>query len=150
MKNRKIILGIMAAIALFVVLVMVFVIGVFSYLRKQQREDFITYGGDRVPTIHYVVGERKIVRVATKTSNGVTAKTYEYRSETCMEDINTYIMYLVESEEFKVLQVGATTDDVVYAKESVDDGDVIFVQVEIFDSGYTIMTGKGQGEIQPY
>lgn len=41
-------------------------------------------------------------------------------------------------------------DEVVYAKESVDDGQIIFVQLEILISGYTIMIGKGEGKITPY
>lgn len=150
MRNKKVIAGI--AIGIILVISVLFLLGFsfFSFWRGQQQKDYIVFGDDHIPTINFVIGDRELVGISNKTINGATGKTYEYKSEMPNEDLEIYMGYLMEKEDFKVLNIGAADDQMTFAKESVNDGEIIIVQPYISEDGYKIMYGKGEGKIQPY
>lgn len=145
MRNKKIIAGIVLMIAIVCLLIMSFIL----FWRKQQQSDYITFGKDQIPTISFVLGDRSLVGISTEISHDVEAKTYEYKSESIMEDIDRYMNYLRDEEGFVALQIGDSDDDVIFAKESVDSGKIIVVQPYTSKEGYKIIFGKGGGEIAP-
>lgn len=143
-KPVKILLGILGGI---IVLVIILCVVVFSILNKQKNADYYVLGSDQIASVKTVIGVRDITGVSTSTQNGVSSKIYNYKSETSTNDVNQYITYLVEQEGFILTTLNQQSDQTVYAKESVDDGQVLILTIVDSGFGYTITMQKGEGTL---
>lgn len=143
-KPVKIVLGILGGIiALGITLFVV----VFSILNKQKNADYYVLGNDQIVSVKTVIGVREISGVSTGIRNGVSTKTYHYKSETSTDDASQYVAYLVEQEGFVPTILNQQSDRPVYAKDSVDEGKILILTIVDTGFGYTLMIQKGEGAL---
>lgn len=101
MRKKKIIL-IIAIVAVLVVAIAVgTVLAVTNYMKKLATLEKYEVGDCAVTAITKVVGERKVVGFAASVKNGVSTKSYTYEGmEEPLKDLEAYLNYLAENEEF--------------------------------------------------
>lgn len=143
-KSVKVVLGILGGI---IVLGIILGMVVFSVLNNQKNADYYTLGADQIASVKTVVGVREISGVSTSTQNGVSAKTYDYKSETSTTDVSQYVTYIVEEEGFIPTILNQQSDQPVYAKESVDEGKILIITIDDTGFGYTLTLQKGEGTL---
>lgn len=87
--------------------------------------------------------------VSTSSQNGVLTKTYEYKSATATSDISQYTVYLI-GENFVLTDKTDDYSQLCFAKESVEPGMILIIQISTTDFGYTINIQKGTGTLSKY
>jgi len=132
---------------------LIMVIG-FTFLLAACLKDkgYYEMGKDRITSIVAVVGERKMTGTSTSTSNGVQTKTWSYTTDPddpgqASNDLATYITHLMRDEGFFVtISIDGLPADggvpIQLAKESVDEGKVIIINIVYNSKGYTIELNK--------
>ena len=91
-----------------------------------------------------------MIGVSTSTNNGIQTKKYEYQSETAQQDVDQSMKYLNEEEGYHVLKLENEDNVLSYGKESIDEGNVILINIDTTSFGYAITIRKGKGEIDLY
>lgn len=143
-----------AKIALIVIgslvgLVALIFVVVFVVINNTANADYYKLGKDQIPSIKLVVEKRSVGKVEGATSGGVTTKTISYTDvESPTDDLTEYVTYLLDNEDFGVTE--EYNPDVIpgstqLAKESVDDGKIIILDIEYDQGGYTLVFTKGKG-----
>lgn len=150
MSKKKIMIVIAAVSTVIVVMALAFVFFVFSAVGKLQKADYYKMGEDNIPSIRLVVGERKLKGTSSSIENGIIKKLYEYQSETASDDISQYKQYLSEKEGYLVVKLENQDNILTYGKESIDEGEIILINIDSTPFGYTINLIKGKGEIDLY
>lgn len=143
-KSVKIVLGILGGI---IVLGIILCVVVFSILNNQKNADYYVLGTDKIASVKTVIGVREMSGVSTSIQNGVSAKTYNYKSETSTNDVSQYVTYLVEDEGFIPTILNQQSDQPVYAKKSVDEGKILILTIVDTGFGYTLTIQKGEGTL---
>jgi len=119
---------------------------------------YFEMGQDRITSIKGAgIGERKIVAKKSAIENGVQTNTYEYKTDAedmtqAANDVFAYIMYLINNERFENL---IAFDGLPYeggielklAKESVDEGKIIILEIVYDSKGYKLIFTKGVGSL---
>lgn len=151
-KGLKIFLIIVA------VIVIIAVIGItvaYFAVNKIKNADEYNVSGDVIPSIKSVLGEvRNLSSVSTSIENGITKKEYKYTDvENVNTDIYKYIIYLMDNKGYinttdydlskatGTLQLGAT---------SVDEGQLVLIDIDYSLKTYTITITKGEGTLTIY
>jgi len=130
------------------------VAGAVGAVNKAANADYYVLGNDQIPSVKYVLGEkRKITSASTSINNGVTMKEYQYSAPDVDQglEMSQYLTYLRE-EGFLLLTDADFTVPEAWCKvgrNSVDDGYEIIVQIDYNTAGYTIIAVKEEGEITP-
>ena len=93
-------------------------------------------GNDYIPSLSFVIGERKLS--AVDTSRYPMKKTYKYtRIENQQVDIKDYVEYLVNNDDFLILN-SSGDEKIIITKDSTKDGYLIVVSISILGKGYMI------------
>lgn len=110
-------------------------------------------GSDTIKSIKAIVEKRQVVSVSTKTGNGVTTKTIEYKSNTVQEDLLKYTNYLRYEAGFGVIKemdLKVIPSTFALAQSSNDAGKVVVMTIDYNSFGYTITIQKGEGTLNRY
>jgi len=108
------------------------------------------FGADKVPSVNAVIGaERKVTGVDTGTSNGVQYKQYTYESETPLDDLITYTVYLrnngwVVTKDYD-LTIGV--GEAQLAMDSADSGKILVMSIAFEGNYYAIRINKLDGSL---
>ena len=118
-------------------------------LRNTANADYYTMGSDRIPSIKLVVGHRAVRSAESNTSGGVSTRRIAY-SDTGepTADLSAYIRHLMEEEEFGLTMEynpGAIPGSTQLAKASIDDGQVLILDIAYDARAYTLSFTKGEG-----
>ena len=109
-------------------------------------------GGESIPSINSIIGKRSVNGVASGIENGMSYKSYNYKSDTVTEDLMTYVFELMGEHGFIPI-VDFNLEDFPgvgqVARESGDD-EILIVQFEYESSGYEIKIIKGKGALTFY
>lgn len=110
-------------------------------------------GNDTIKSIKAIVEKRQVVSVSTKTSNGITTKTIEYKSDNVQDDLLKYTEYLRNEGGFsltKDMDLSVIPSTVELGKNSNDTGNLIMMTIDYNSFGYTITIQKGEGTLTMY
>ena len=109
-------------------------------------------GGESIPSINSIVGQRSVNGVASGIENGMSYKSYDYKSDSVTEDLVAYVFELRDNHGFIPIvdfNLDAIPGVGQLAKEA-GDGEIIIVQFDYVSSGYTIKITKGEGTLTFY
>ncbi len=108
--------------------------------------------GDYVPTLSKVLKETKWVSSYQKnTKNGIYSKKYVYKNQkNVVQDLTTYTNYLIQMEQFEVLQDYDLKDEqnkIIYLGKSshVDSEKIILVEISYTENTIMIILSKKKG-----
>jgi len=143
-KKRKglVVLGALGSIVLLIVVIAA------SALSKAGGADYYKVKDDQVPSINYVLQEkRKVVKSGTSINNGITVVYREYASSTPRQDIDTYFDYLAEKAGW-IPVYGANMEFAGVGRNSVTPGYQLEIQAEQAAAGYTISVYYLKGQLE--
>ena len=147
-KGKGVLIGCGSALAFVVLIAVIIVVAASSALRKAANADYYNIKNDQVPSVKYVLGEkRKVTGTGTEIKNGVTNTYWQYDSSTPEQDIDTYFNSLAENEGWTPVYDG----DMEFAgvgRNSVTPGYQLEVQAEHTDDGYIISVYYLQGQLE--
>lgn len=141
------------------ILLIIFVIGliggIIAFMATGNTANAEEYklGNDTIKSIKAIVEKRQVVSVSTKTSNGITTKTIEYKSDNVQDDLLKYSEYLRNEEGFsltKDMDLSVIPSTVELGKISNDTGNLIMMTIDYNSFGYTITIQKGEGTLTVY
>lgn len=141
------------------ILLIIFVIGLvggiiaFMATGNTANSEEYKLGNDTIKSIKAIVEKRQVVSVSTKTSNGITTKTIEYKSDNVQDDLLKYTEYLRNEEGFsltKDMDLSVIPSTVELGKNSNDTGNLIMMTIDYNSFGYTITIQKGEGTLTMY
>lgn len=141
------------------ILLIIFVIGliggIIAFMATGNTANAEEYklGNDTIKSIKAIVEKRQVVSVSTKTSNGITTKTIEYKSDNVQDDLLKYSEYLRNEEGFsltKDMDLSVIPSTVELGKISNDTGNLIMMTIDYNSFGYTITIQKGEGTLTMY
>lgn len=141
------------------ILLIIFVIGliggIIAFMATGNTANAEEYklGNDTIKAIKAIVEKRQVVSVSTKTSNGITTKTIEYKSDNVQDDLLKYTEYLRNEEGFsltKDMDLSVIPSTVELGKNSNDTGNLIMMTIDYNSFGYTITIQKGEGTLTMY
>lgn len=141
------------------ILLIIFVIGliggIIAFMATGNTANAEEYklGNDTIKSIKAIVEKRQVVFVSTKTSNGITTKTIEYKSDNVQDDLLKYTEYLRNEEGFsltKDMDLSVIPSTVELGKNSNDTGNLIMMTIDYNSFGYTITIQKGEGTLTMY
>jgi len=149
-KKLMIIIGAAAVVVIGVVLVLLFVFSGNSY----ESEEFFDVGGDMVPSVMYVLGEkREISEVTVYSSKSADKIVVEYSvSDNQGDEMEEYAGVLVDDFDFIALDEydfsGKRGSDFQFVKVSDEDDDhIVIVTIDFNNSGYTLTIERREGEL---
>lgn len=141
------------------ILLIIFVIGlvggIIAFMATGNTANAEEYklGNDMIKSIKAIVEKRQVVSVSTKTSNGITTKTIEYKSDNVQDDLLKYTQYLRSEGGFsltKDMDLSVIPSTVELGKNSNDTGNLIMMTIDYNSFGYTIIIQKGEGTLTMY
>ena len=152
MKTARIVIGCFTGfIVLIAIAVFVWSNILTTILNKAAESDYYTMGSDQIPSIKQIVGKRSINSTETSTSNGVTTMKFVYNdNQSPQQDLIDYTVYLRESEGFTVTvsyDLNKAFGSAQLAKESLDEGKIIIMDIEYDSAGYTLVLTKCAGTL---
>ena len=149
MKNStKVIIAVVSIIAVLMIIGIIGIVSLFSISLKD--DGTYTMGNDTVTSINGVLDDKKVISGSTSTENGVKIIQKTYQTDgTVKEELLKYANYLIENEDFLV--VTDENGNLEMAKESSDNGEIIYITIEYGTSNeYTVTIKKGQGTLTKY
>jgi len=127
-----------------------------NVLEEEAKADYYQVGDDRIPTVKLALGEeRKItgIRNYTSTGGGVGKEyTYQVSGDEQNKDMIKYLNHLREKDKFIVTSDIDFTGKVgsgMVARPSVEEGQIILMELKYNTEGYTIDIKKGKGTVTP-
>ena len=118
-------------------------------------------GNDTVTSIAGVLGElgaRKVNSIETGIDDGIQTNTYGYKTDPedptqAAEDLAVYFKYLQNNEGFVSMKAFSGLPyeggvEIQLAKNSVDEGKIIILDIEYDATGYTLTFTKGKGTLE--
>ena len=110
-------------------------------------------GSDIIKSVKTIVGKRQVVSTSTETSNGITTKKIEYKSDKVQDDLLKYTQYLRNEGGFtltKDMDLSVIPSTVELGKNSSDSGKLVMMTIDYNSFGYTITIQKGEGTLTMY
>lgn len=110
-------------------------------------------GSDTIKSVKTIVGKRQVVSTSTETSNGITTKKIEYKSDKVQDDLLKYTQYLRNEGGFtltKDMDLSVIPSTVELGKNSSDSGKLVMMTIDYNSFGYTITIQKGEGTLTMY
>ena len=117
---------------------------------------YYTLDNDTITSITEVVGQRSLAKLNTSTKSDVTSMTLEYSADPtdpkqAATDIAKYFQYVTDNDDFIPLKFSEemqyTGGEMSLAKNSVDDGKVIVLDINYDSKGYTLIITKVEGTL---
>ncbi|MEG0872476.1 MAG: hypothetical protein RSE00_00885 [Clostridia bacterium] len=143
LKIFFIIIGVIAT------LIIALIIGLKVISSNTTNADEYKMGEDLIPSLKAVVGKRQVSGIGASVENGITTKEIKYKTETTAgSDVNKYMGYLVENENFFITKNNGTKVEI--SKKSVDSGKIIMMTFEKIANEYVFTIKKGVGELKVY
>jgi len=97
--------------------------------------------------------ERKLTGLSASYINGVSSKEYSYRADTQQNlDMAAYLAFLREQDGFLALRdwdFSGPTGQASLARNAVDAGYVVVVEIEYGVTGYTVTLTRQKGGFTP-
>lgn len=151
-RLRKIMIinkGTCRIVAVLLVLIFAFMLSGCGILKKAAELSEYEVGGESIPSITSVVGERKVTGVESKIENGVTMKQYTYESTSVFDDLWAYITKCREDGWLitEDIDLHVTPGSGQLGKESSDDGKILVIAFAYEDGKYAIKITKGDGTL---
>ena len=145
-----------AAIVCFGVMIALIIWFAMSSLNNAAKEDYYVLGNDKIPSVKLALGEeRKITGLNVSTAlGGATKKEFKYQVPGTEQgrEMFEYYTYLHDKDGFLRLgdiDFNESAGKGVVARNSVDDGHEIQLQIEYDAVGYTITIVKQPGGVTP-
>ena len=109
-------------------------------------------GGESIPSINSVIGKRSVNGVASGIENGMSYKSYNYKSDTVTEDLMTYIFELMEEHGFiPIVDFNLENiSGVGQVAREAGDGEILIVEFAYESKSYKIKIMKGEGTLTFY
>ena len=149
-KKLMIIIGAAALVVIGVVVVLIIALGGNKY----ESEEYFEVGGDKIPSVMNVLGEkRKISEVTISSSKSADKMVIEYSvSENQGDEMEEYAGALVDDFDFIALDEydfgGKRGSDFQFVKVSdKDDDHIVIVTIDFNNSGYTLTIERREGEL---
>jgi len=125
-------------------------------LKSTAEADFYEIGGDKIPSVKYILGEeRSVTGVNVSVSNGIEEKAITYSvSKNQNGDMSEYAAALTGSHGYFSLAdadydfSGTAGKNFRFAANSSQDGYLVIVRIDYDASGYTIKIQRGKGELK--
>ena len=153
-KNLKTLIIILVSIlVLFFTIIGASITMIIKSINKVSNADYYNIGNDKITSIAKVVGKRKINKVSTHRSKGVTTKEYQYVDiKDTRSDIDKYIEQLRKDNYISTSNIDLTrrSSTIELATYSIDSTKIIIINISYDLNSYTITIKKGPGSIQPY
>ena len=150
MKNStKVIIAVVSIIAVLMIIGIIGIVSLFSISLKD--DGTYTMGNDTVTSINGVLDDKKVISGSTSTENGVKIIQKTYQTDgTVKEELLKYANYLIQNEDFLV--IADEEGNLEIAKESIDEGDIIYITIEYgnVSDEYTVTIKKGEGTLTKY
>jgi hypothetical protein len=107
-------------------------------------------GGDKIPSITSVVGEREVSGVESSTKNGVSSKQYTYTSDTVYDDLLAYVTRLMDDGWLVTqdIDLNVIPGSGELGKKSAEEGQILLVAFSYDQDGYAVNVTKGKGTIE--
>ena len=150
-----IIFGVVVTIIIVAAIGVALMVGLFTFstLGNISEANEYTMGEDIIPSMKFVVGERKINSVSSEIKNGITVKTMEFTSDSVQEDLLKYVEYLRENEQFYLtrdMDLAIIPGTIQLGKASIEEKNLIIMNIEYSAFGYVIELQKGEGTLNLY
>lgn len=136
-----------------VVTVVLIINAVTGILKNTQETDFFEIGGDKIPSVKYILGEKKTVTgVSTSISNGIEEKIITYSvSENQNAEMREYALALIENYGYYHLNdnafSGSVGRDFQFGANSAQEGYIIIIHIDYDTNGYTLTLTRGKGAL---
>ena len=123
-------------------------------LKSMTEADFYEIGGDKIPSVKYILGEeRSVTGISVSMSNGIEQKAITYSVfKNQNGDMSEYAAALMGSHGYVSLaDYDFSRDagtDFRFAANSSQDGYLVIVRIDYDASGYTIKIQRGKGELK--
>ena len=123
--------------------------GILNSAAKLQEYSF---DGDKLPSLNSVVGERTVTGVNSSSENGVSSKSYTYKTVSGFTDAYDYYNDLVASgwtliEDWDGDQASSV---IIMGIESVDTGKILVISISYDASSVMVSIKKGDGTMTYY
>ena len=149
-KNRLINLGIITGTFIICIIIIMLLANTLSIM-KYKDATFYIIDNDKIPTITTVVGKRKLYYYKTYTDGNNDVKIFRYKNVIGAKyDINDYINFLKEKYNFVYTSnINLNSDDgrLQLSKDSVDDNEIIIMDITYEKNSYEIKITKGIGKL---
>lgn len=150
---KKILIIVIPIILLLFVLIGISIVLVFKSVNKAGNIDYYILGDDKIVSITNVVGKRKVNRISSSKSNGITTKKYKYINiSNTKSDISKYLNELKNNNFVNTtdIDLSKNNDTINLASPSVDSNNIIIITISYDLDSYIVTLKKGKGSIQPY
>ena len=158
-RKKKPPVALILALSLVVVIaagvaVVFLVTSAVSTLKSTAGADFYEIGGDKIPSVKYILGEeRSVTGVNLSVSKGIEEKAITYSvSKNQSGDMSEYAAALTGSHGYFSLAdydfSGTAGTNFQFVADSSQDGYLVMVQIDYDASGYTIKIQRGKGELK--
>lgn len=149
-KNKLINLAIITGTFIICVIIIMLLANILSIM-KYKDATFYVIDNDKIPTITTVVGKRKLYYYKNYTNSENDTKIFKYKNAIGAKyDINDYINFLKEKYNFVYTSnINLNSDDgkIQLSKDSVDDNEIIIMDITYNKDSYEIKITKGLGKL---
>lgn len=91
-------------VILLVLIVAIYFLIMFILTKSANSTDNYSIGGDPVPSVKYVIGDREISKVKISYKGGVLSKTYYFKNmDDLANDLIKYVGYLMQNNSYEIL-----------------------------------------------
>ncbi|MGI6175669.1 MAG: hypothetical protein ACOYJC_05840 [Christensenellales bacterium] len=107
-------------------------------------------GGESVPSINSVAGEREVIGVESSTSNGVPSKQYTYASASVYDDLWAYVQKLMDEGWLVTQDINLKTvpGSGQLGRPALEEGQILLLSFTYEDGKYAIKVTKAKGTIE--
>lgn len=91
-------------VILIILVIAIYFLAMFILTKNASSTDNYSIGGDSVPSVKYVLGQREISKIKYNYKDGVLSKTYYFKDmENLANDLIKYVGYLMENNSYEIL-----------------------------------------------
>ncbi len=144
MKKKLIIL--ITILVIIVVGIITFFVITGSSKNKYQNATEYSVGGENIPSVKTVLGDRKVIK--SYHENGeVETLTLIFEDNDAEKSAKDYINYLLEEQSY--LKMQTENDSIIEAAKNMENKDgLLTVDIELVDNGFKLIIKAGPGKIQ--
>ncbi len=139
-KPKKNLLLILSSF-IIIIFVATFIVSIIV-TKNVSKLQYYNLAGDKVASVRYVLGERKVSSVSSKTTSDMLVKQYKYYNiEEVINDVQYYVDYLCKNEAFSVKSQNSNNiheGKVTLYKKSIVNGKDIIITIEYKERRYSI------------
>lgn len=124
--------------------------GCGTALKEAARLSEYEIGGESIPSITSLVGEREVTGVEASTNNGIASKQYTYVSSSVYDDLLAYVKLLMENGWLvtKDIDLNVVPGSGELGRKASEEGQILMVSFSYEEGKYAIKVTKGKGTIE--